>query len=70
MGKLRGDIVGEADALTKEGTKIGLPAPGDVFNCALEEVTSKLGPGEEKMDVVRCIKRPARIKLRPESKVR
>ena len=48
MGKLNGDIVGEANALTKEGTKIGLPAPGDVCNCALEEATSKLGPGEEK----------------------
>ena len=30
-----------------EGTKIGLPVPGEAGNCAIEEATGKQGPGKE-----------------------
>ena len=52
-GKLSDDIVGTADVLTKDGTKTGLPVPGEAGNCALGlvEATDKLGPGKKKLDV-------------------
>ena len=41
-------MVDEANLLTKEGTKIGPPVPGEAGNCALGEVTGKLGPRQRK----------------------
>ena len=46
-GKLSNDIVGEVNVLTKEGTNIGLPVPGEAGNCAVEEATGKLGPARK-----------------------